>query len=73
MDPNKFSDEAKTFLQHVLGTGEKWLAEEIKKMYESATDEKDFLEETVLYLTRLDIKIKTLKKVCEKLTGISSD
>ncbi len=71
MDAKNCSENAKAFLQDVLSTGEKWLAEEIKKMCENASDEEDFLEEASLYLTRLEIKIRTLKETSEKLTGLS--
>lgn len=64
------SEETKFFLQKLLETGEKWLAEEVKKIYDASADEKDFLEETSLYLTRLEIKIKTLKEESEKLTAL---
>lgn len=64
------SETTKQFLEKLLETGEKWLAEEIKKIYNSSTDEEDFLEETNLYLTRLEIKIKTLKEECEKLISL---
>lgn len=68
MDTKKFSEKTKNFLQDILGTGEKWLAEEIKKIFDRSSDEKDFLEEVNLYLTRLELKIKSLKKECENLT-----
>lgn len=70
MDLKNISDNTKKFLQQVLGSGEKWLAEEIKKISEGSCDEKDFLEEVSLYLTRLEIKIRTLKEETEKLTGL---
>lgn len=70
MARQNISEETKLFLQKLLETGEKWLAEEVKKIYDASTDEKDFLEETSLYLTRLEIKIKTLKEECEKLTAL---
>ena len=70
MDAKQFSEQTKTFLQNIFNTGEKWLAEEIKKIYERSSDENDFLEETNLYLTRMELKVKALKEECEKLTGI---
>lgn len=69
MDLKDVSENTKHFLQQVLGSGEKWLAEEIKKISETSTDEEDFLEEVVLYLTRIELKIRTLKEQGEKLTG----
>lgn len=70
MDSKSFSEEAKAFLQHVLESGEPWLIENIKKIYEKSSDEKDFLEEVSLYLTRLELKARGLKEECEKLIGI---
>lgn len=64
------SQETKLFLQKLLGTGEKWLAEEIKKIYDSSSDEKDFLEDVLLYLTRIDMKVKGIKEECEKLIAL---
>lgn len=68
MGAENFSEETKDLLKQVLNAGEKWLAEEIKKIYDASSDEKDFLEEVNLYLTRLELKIKALKEECEKLT-----
>lgn len=70
MDLKDLSQHSKQFLKNVLGSGEKWLAEEIKKISENSSDEKDFLEEVVLYLTRIEIKIRTLKEEGEKLSGL---
>ena len=70
MDPKHFSDQTKTFLQSIANTGEKWLAEEVKKIYEQSSDENDFLEEVNLYLMRMELKVKALKEACEKLTSI---
>ncbi len=70
MDPKHFSDQTKNFLQNIANTGEKWLAEEVKKIYEQSTDENDFLEELNLYLMRMELKVKALKEACEKLTSI---
>ncbi len=67
MEAKNLSEQAKTFLQHLLSTGEKWLAEEVKKICDSSTDETDFLEEVSLYLTRLELKVKALKEEAEKI------
>lgn len=68
MEAKDFSEQTKAFLQHILSTGEKWLAEKIKQIYDDSSDERDFLEEVNLYLTRTELKIKSLKEECEKLT-----
>ena len=70
MDSKGFSPEAKSFLQHLLESGEPWLIESIKKIYDKSSDEKDFLEEVGLYLTRLELKTRKLKQECEHLIGI---
>lgn len=70
MDGKTFSPEAKAFLQRVLNAGEPWLVESVKNIYEKSSDEKDFLEEVGLYLTRTELKVRDLKTECEKLIGI---
>ncbi|HBQ21921.1 MAG: hypothetical protein A2Z91_01010 [Deltaproteobacteria bacterium GWA2_38_16] len=67
---NVNEEDAKAFLQHVLASGEKWLAEEVKKIYDQSSDQTDFLEEVSLYLTRLELKLKALKEECEKLISL---
>jgi len=70
MDAKNLSEQGKTFLQHILSTGEKWLAEEVKKMCDASSDEADFLEELTLYLTRLELKVKALKEESEKIISL---
>ena len=70
MDAKNLSEQGKTFLQHILSTVEKWLAEEVKKMCDASSDEEDFLEEVVLYLTRIELKVKALKEESEKIISL---
>ena len=69
MDASQISETTESFLKKVAEAGEIWLAEEIKKIFESASDEKDFLEEATLYLTRIEMKTRDLKQLSEKLSG----
>ena len=69
MDASQASNTTKSFLEKVAQAGETWLAEEIKKIFENASDEKDFLEEVTLYLTRIEMKTRDLKQYAEKLSG----
>ena len=55
------------FVAQLVSAGEKWLVEEIEKMFKEAEDEEDLLEELDLYLARLDMKLKKLKEEFEKL------
>ncbi|MBI2608158.1 MAG: hypothetical protein HYW47_00995 [Deltaproteobacteria bacterium] len=66
MEKEGLSDKAKTLLAHIVSSGEKWLIEEVERMFKEASDEEDMLEELDLYLTRLDMKIKTFKEELEK-------
>ena len=67
MDKEGLSDKTKMFLAQLVSAGEKWLVEEIEKMFKEAEDEEDLLEELDLYLARLDMKLKKLKEEFEKL------
>ena len=67
MDKEGLSDKTKMFLAQLVASGEKWLVEEIEKMFKEAEDEEDLLEELDLYLARLDMKLKKLKEEFEKL------
>ncbi len=67
MEKEGLSDKTKLFLAQLVSSGEKWLVEEIEKMFKEASDEEDLLEELDLYLARLDMKLKKLKEEFEKL------
>jgi hypothetical protein len=70
MDTSHMSDQTKEFLQSVISSGEKWLGEEVKALFESSENEKDFLDDTTLYLTRIEIKVRQLKEQSEKISGL---
>ncbi|MBI4040525.1 MAG: hypothetical protein HY390_01525 [Deltaproteobacteria bacterium] len=72
MEASHVSDQTKQFLQKVIGVGQKWLAEEIKRILDESTDEEDFFEEATLYLTRTEIKVRELKEAAEEITGLVS-
>ena len=67
MEKEGLSDKTKLFLAQLVSGGEKWLVEEIEKMFKEASDEEDLLEELDLYLARLDMKLKKLKEEFEKI------
>ena len=67
MEKEGLSDKTKLFLAQLVSGSEKWLVEEVEKMFKEASDEEDLLEELDLYLARLDIKLKKLKEEFEKL------
>ena len=66
MEKEGLSDKARALLAHFVSNGEKWLIEEVERMFKEASDEEDLLEELDLYLTRLDMKIKAFKEELEK-------
>jgi len=66
MEKEGLSDKTKTLLANIVSSGEKWLIEEVERMFKEASDEEDLLEELDLYLTRLDMKIKSFKEELEK-------
>lgn len=67
MHGTDLSPKTKHFIENLLATGEQWLIADLEKIFQEADDEKDFLEEFQLYLTRLDVKIKTLKDEFSKI------
>lgn len=67
MQGPQLSDEAKGFIEKLIATGEKWLISDLEKIYQESKDEDDFLQEFQLYLTRLDVKIKTLRDEFSKI------
>ena len=67
MEHHQISEKTKTFLQLILGTGEKWILEEVNKIFNDSTDEEDFIEEMNLYLARLELKIKNIKEQFGKI------
>ncbi|OGQ33898.1 MAG: hypothetical protein A3F16_04685 [Deltaproteobacteria bacterium RIFCSPHIGHO2_12_FULL_43_9] len=67
MQGPQLSTETKEFIERLIASGEKWLISDLEKIYQESKDEEDFLQEFQLYLTRLDIKIKTLRDEFSKI------
>lgn len=67
MDGSQLSNTTKEFIERILASGEKWLIEDLERMFKEAVDEPDFLQEFRFYLTRLDVKIKTLRDEFAKI------
>ena len=67
MEGKELSKTTKEFIERILASGEKWLIEDLERMFKEAVDEPDFLQEFQLYLTRLDVKIKTLRDEFAKI------
>lgn len=67
MQGPQLSTDTKGFIERLITTGEKWLISDLEKIYQESKDENDFLQEFQLYLTRLDVKIKTLKDEFSKI------
>jgi lantibiotic modifying enzyme len=67
MQGSELTHKTKQFIENLLATGEQWLISDLEKIFQEAKDEEDFLEEFQLYLTRLDVKVKTLKDEFSKI------
>jgi len=69
MKKEAVSDHLKSFLGRMLSHADKWLVEDIEKIFKEASDEEDFLEELDLYIARLEMKSKTLRKEFDHKTN----
>lgn len=69
MEKDRLSEKAKALLATILSGSDKWLIEDVEKIYKEASDEEDFLEELDLYVARLEMKLKRIKQEFEKFRG----
>lgn len=67
MQGPELSTESKQFIERLISTGEQWLITDLERIFQESKDEADFLQEFQLYLTRLDLKIKTLRDEFSKI------